>query len=296
MKWLARLKQFRRNILEKRRQKLFFKQGVILHRWGDYQLLAPEKHASIEFMSRQPYRDLCIGIAAKYVCEKYRNGTIVDIGANIGDTASIIASYTKNKMILVEASDFYFDFLQKNSKQLPNEIELVKAFISDGTHQSGELKHWGGTAHLDLESGHKIPLTQTRRLQDITDDDVAFIKIDTDGFDIKILKDSLDYLKKSLPAILFENQIMNSKQLLRANNIFKDLIQIGYKHFSLWDDAGFYITCTSSLDLLKDFNRYLCKIWNYEQTTKSISNYDVLCLKPEDADICNRICDFYHKY
>ena len=296
MRWPEALRKIRRVLLERRQRKKFFKQGVTLHQFGNYEISIPSNHATIGFMSRQPYRDLCIGIAAKQICEKYPFGTIVDIGANIGDTASIIASYAKNKMILIEASKYYFDFLQYNSKKFLNETVLINSFIGEGTNESGELKHWGGTAHFQPDSKASGHLIKTKRLREVVDENVTFIKIDTDGFDFKIISDSLDYLQQNLPAILFEVGIRNLNDLESADDTFSKLRTIGYTHFLIWDDAGFYLSYTCSLQTLKDFNRYLFKIWSYEQTTKSISNYDVLCLKAKDSDICNLILDYYRKY
>jgi FkbM family methyltransferase len=293
MKWIDCLKQIRRDIADKREERLFFKQGVTSFQCGNYRILAPENHATIGFSLRQPYRDLCIGIAAKYTCEKYRDGTIVDIGANIGDTASIIASHTSNKMILIEASNYYFRFLQDNSRKIPNQTVVVNAFIGDGTVQSGELKHWGGTAHFEAGSDRNQLSIATKKLRDVVDDKVVFIKIDTDGFDYKIINDSLDYLKEKLPSIIFEGMIRSSADLEQANEVLVKLIEIGYTHFLIWDDPGFFITSTNSLATLKDLNRYLFAIWSFEQTKKSISNYDILCLKADDADICHQIREYY---
>jgi hypothetical protein len=89
VKWLADLKKtIRRVVLDGARRERFFRQDVTSYQSGNYQILAPMGHTIMGFMSSQPSRDLCIGIAAKYTCEKYPNGTIVDIGANIGDTAA----------------------------------------------------------------------------------------------------------------------------------------------------------------------------------------------------------------
>jgi FkbM family methyltransferase len=292
----AAVRKLRTKLLEQRERRRFFKQGVTAYQFGNYKIRVPENHATIKFMSRQPYRDLNIGVAAKFVCDKYRNGTIVDIGANIGDTASIIASQTKNKMILIEASAYYFDFLQQNSRLFPNETVLVNSFIGDGTSQSGELKHWGGTAYLEPSPRSDAQPIQTRRLQDVVDDDVAFIKIDTDGFDFKIINDSLAYLKRTLPALFFENSIRSDGDLQKADDTFSRLMEAGYVHFMVWDDPGFYITYTGSLDTLKDLNRYLFKIWAHEEAVKSIANFDVLCLKAEDTDVCHSIREYYRRY
>jgi FkbM family methyltransferase len=196
-------------------------------------------------------------------------------------------------MILIEPSEYYFRFLQENSKKFPNQIELVNFFIGSGKTESGELRYWGGTARFESDPGSQSKI-QTRRLQDVVDENVVFIKIDTDGFDKQIIYDSLTYFKRKLPAIIFENEIRDYNDLQMADRLFLDLTQIGYMHFIIWDDPGFYITATNSLETLRDLNLYLYKVSSYKY--KGIHNYDVLCLKAEDIDVFNKIRDFYRKY
>ena len=82
-----------------------------------------------------------------------QNGIIVDIGANIGDTLFSIFHNCKNKIICVEPSYMYYNFLTQNYKLL-NEVErtrveLINKFIGTGVF-SGELVHEHGTAHIVL--------------------------------------------------------------------------------------------------------------------------------------------------
>lgn len=106
------------------RNKVYAHQGTVKMTWGGFTLEVPKYHRLRRLRQSQPYRDLCVGITAKFVTEKYANATIVDICANIGDTAAIIAQYTSAKIVLVEANDYYAGILTKNVRQFPNEIEI----------------------------------------------------------------------------------------------------------------------------------------------------------------------------
>ena len=108
-------------------------------KFGAYEIEAPANHQILSLVKSQPYRELCVGITAKYVSAKYPNGTMVDIGANIGYTAAIMATYARNKLILVEGTSYYFDFLVRNTCQLSNEIVTKKALVADGSTLSGSF-------------------------------------------------------------------------------------------------------------------------------------------------------------
>lgn len=286
------LRKRRRQYLDKH----YFEQDFTKIKCGAYEIEAPKHHLLTKVLKLQPYRDLCIGISAKYISVKYPNKAIIDIGANIGDTAAIIATYAQNKLILIEASDYYFDILVRNTLQLPNEIITKKCLVSDGSQISGSFTHKGGTAFFREETNGKIQI-KTARLSDLTDENVCFIKTDTDGYDFKILIDNLEWIASTRPAILFENQILNNKDLNNSNKLFTHLLQIGYIYFIVWDDAGFHLVSTTSLDILMNLNFYLFKLWQNEYSEqKSVHNYDVLCLYQTDEDVYKNICEWYKKY
>jgi FkbM family methyltransferase len=279
---------------ERQKEKLFFKQGFTHIKCGVYKIIAPDAHPLINLIKTQPYRDLCVGISAKYIAKKYPKETIVDIGANIGDTAAMIATYCSNKLILVEASDYFFDILSQNISQFPNECVVEKVLISDGNLVSGTFHHWGGTASF-LERKDGQMQMETKQLSDVADETTCFIKTDTDGYDFKILIEGLDWLNTVHPAILFENQIRSSQDLNSANDLYQHLMQIGYEYFILWDDPGFHLLSTTSIDDLTGLNLYMFKVWECDGP-KSICNYDVLCLHKNDKDIYDDISAWYKNY
>jgi FkbM family methyltransferase len=284
---------------ERRRQYLdkhYFEQSFIKIKCGAYEIEAPKNHLLVKVLEFQPYRDMCVGITAKYISAKYPNKAIIDIGANIGDTAAIIATYAQNKLILIEASDYYFDILVNNTLQLPNEVITKNCLISDGNQISGSFTHRGGTAFFREEASGEIQI-KTVRLSSLTDENVCFIKTDTDGYDFKILNDNLEWLASARPAILFENQILNNQDLDDSNELLTRLAEIDYAYFIVWDDAGFHLLSTTSLDVLKDLNRYLFKVWETRSDKqKNVYNFDVLCLNLTDEDVYKNICEWYRKY
>lgn len=283
------------NFILKINKKSFFNQRLSKVKCGNFEILAPSNHLLINFQSTQPFRDLCIGITAKFVCEKYPNSTIIDVGANIGDTAAIIATYTKSKMILVEGSDYFFDILNLNVKKISNETVLHKAFVSDGSKLTGSLHYWGGTSFFKESNDKNSRTINSVRLCEIADGQTTFVKIDTDGYDFKILLDSIDWLSNSTPAILFENSVRNLEDFVNSQQLFSKLRQIGYQYFIIWDDAGYHIVSTKSLEVISDLNSYLLKIWN-GNGHKSIYNYDILCLHSKDEDIHNYVNEWYKNY
>lgn len=272
----------------------YVKQGSTRIRVGEFELSAPKGHLLVGANSSQPYRDLAVGIVAKFVAEKYRTGTVVDIGANIGDTAAIIASYSNHRIVLVEPSDFFYGFLEENVKQLPNEVHLKRVLVSTGQTLTGTFHYRGGTAYFHEDSDGKVE-AKSEKLCEIADQDTHFVKVDTDGYDVRILSSSLEWLRVHRPAIMFENSIQSEAELEETNRLFDDLAQAGYWHFVVWDDPGFHIVSTGSLDVIKDLNRYLFKL-KEKGFSRAVSNYDVLCVHDTDTDIYEQVSAWYREY
>jgi hypothetical protein len=166
--------------------------------------------------------------------------------------------------------------------------------ISNGKNILGSMHHRGGTAYFHEGFGGKTEI-KTSRLHEVVDKNTRFVKIDTDGYDISILNDSFEWLAEGHPAILFENDIRDIKDLTAVDELFDNLKKIGYEYFVVWDDPGFHVVSTQDLGIIKDLNRYLFKL-HQSEFQRGISNYDVLCLHREEIDIYNKVCGCYKTY
>jgi FkbM family methyltransferase len=267
----------------RRREKQYRSQRLVTVRCGSYELTVPESHVLVTHRTVQPFRDLCVGIAAQHISRKYPVGTFVDVGANVGDTAAMMATHADNPLILVEPSDYFFDLLARNVAQLPNVRRLKKVLVANGGSIAGDFEHRSGTASFRADESGSVR-TMTERLSRICDDTTCFIKLDTDGYDFLILRDSMDFLASQRPAILFENQIRTVEDLDASNQVLAALSKVGYSGFVVWDDPGFHLVSTTEIEVLQDLNSYLFNVWTHPGH-RSICNYDVLCLHDRDVDL-----------
>ncbi|MDB4913247.1 MAG: hypothetical protein JWM95_891 [Gemmatimonadetes bacterium] len=286
LRWLRRL---RRTYLDRayRRQRLV----PVVH--GAFSIAAPKDHILVRILATQPQRDLCIGIAAKFLSQKYPDASMIDVGANIGDTAAVIATYAANPLILVEGSDYFFEILKVNARQFRNPIRLEHAMIATGEVISGGLRHWGGTAEFDEDPNASTKFT-SRRLADIADGRTCFVKSDTDGYDFKILLSSVDWLARARPGVLFESQIRTDADLAEADHLCDALEAAGYTHWIVWDDTGLYMLATTSIVTIKELNRYLLTIWR-GNGRRSIWNFDILCLHGQDGDVFEQVRTWFEQ-
>jgi FkbM family methyltransferase len=286
----SKLRAYRRRRAE---HQFVTRQGVVQLQVGDFILDAPSKHILVRLQSLQPYRDLAVGIVARELARKYPGETFVDIGANIGDTAAIMATYAPNPKILVEPSYFYCNFLRRNAARIPSVAQIHQVLISSRERETGMLVHGDGTARF--ETGALTNTWECKQLAKIADESTRFIKIDTDGFDVPILAASLDFLTQRQPCLFYENAVPTQEALDASNRLLGDLAEAGYRYFAVFDDAGLHLVSTSDLSLLQDLNRYLFKSLTGPRA-RDLYNWDVLCLPAADEDVFVAVTDYYRQY
>lgn len=115
-------------------------------RIGAYDVLLPPSHHLKSFLSTQQYRFLNLGLAAQYLSLKYPKSSVIDVGANIGDTAAMIATFTASKLVLVEPAQEFHDYLAFNASKLPNDVQIIKAIIASGGSITGSIHVREGNA------------------------------------------------------------------------------------------------------------------------------------------------------
>lgn len=271
----------------------FLSQGSCVLTVGGIPLEIPERHPLPGLMADQPLRDQCVGVTAKFTAEKYPSATMIDIGANVGDTAAIIAESCSNPLLLVEASDFFHGYLIRNTPKLKNRVSVRKVFVADGADISGELFHWGGTAEWK-ESTESVAIP-TEKLGALTNDDVCFVKTDTDGHDFKILLAGIGWLADQRPVIVLESQVRNTDDLELSDQLLTELHRVGYNSFMVWDDAGFHLLSTTDPNVVMDTNRYLLQ--SEESGAKHrIYNFDIACFHQNDTDIFHKVSDWWRSH
>lgn len=238
---------------------------------GAYTIRAPAGHPTINKQFDQPYRDRAVGHIARAVADAYPDASFVDIGANIGDTAALMASAAPNPLILVEPSDYFHELLVENVTRLPNVRRIERCLV--GVDSPGQLRHWGGTAVFEPGTGDTLP---TRQLAEIVDDDTRFVKIDTDGYDFAIIRKAAAWLAAQHPALYYEVDCSTDELLGQADAALDALAAAGYRHFAVWDDPGFLLLATDDIDAVRQLQSYLHRIRRTAGAAHRITGLDVL--------------------
>jgi hypothetical protein len=98
-----------------------------------------------------------------------------------------------------------------------------------------------GTGRIDTTRNGSLTV---RPLSAIVDEhpefsDVSFIKIDTDGFDIAILRGAFDLLAAKKPVLFFEyDPKLFGPVSIDGDQIFRELATIGYADMLVYDNRG----------------------------------------------------------
>lgn len=136
---------------------------------------------------------------------------VIDVGANVGDTAALVAEAVPDaRFLCVEGSTDYAPFLRANVERLRINAECVERYCGDddGLLAGVGAQEQEGTGRLMASS---VPYTgvPTQTLDRIVEAHPAFarpdlLKVDTDGYDAKVLRGSRRLLADTRPVLFFE--------------------------------------------------------------------------------------------
>jgi FkbM family methyltransferase len=213
-------------------RRLLVRAGDPLLGWrvGDTELLLPLSHELPFYRHDHPLYDRAIGrIAAE------AGGPVVDIGANVGDTAAEIRAHTIAPILCVEGDDRFFALLERNAPRLAP-VELEHAFVDAPAH--GRVERGAGTAHIVAGDG----ALRTKPLSRILEEHPSFaepalLKLDTDGFDVPIVLANLELLARVRPLLFFEYD----PHLGATPDVFEKLRDIGYRRMDVYENTGEHV-------------------------------------------------------
>lgn len=218
-------------------------------------LTMPLSHRLYEIASLNEMYDTYI----TRVCEALRESSsrlcLIDIGANIGDTALRMNPRKGDCLLCVEPAPEYAALLKKNTKAL-NGVCFVETFLGarDET-QSGAYKRIHGTGYIDKQSqGDKESTIKLSTLDSLleknhTYKEPDFIKVDTDGYDFNILMGAEKVLRQCMPVLSFECwHGIDPDYETSFINLSRFLVTIGYKRALFYDNSGVPLTVANLSD------------------------------------------------
>lgn len=212
-------------------------QGVELvlpwaHRLPDYAESSPEYGQNLP--------RLAAGLAKADGCPV----SVIDIGANIGDSALQILAATDGRVLCVEGDRFYLDFLHLNVDSDPRisvEESLVQNDNDDAAVSMAPVRVGGTTRFEPGESSLTAPtvsMTELRRRHPDFDN-LRLVKSDTDGYDVELIPGLAKTWADSRPVLFFEyDHVLSRLAGNEPQQVWKELGALGYRHVGVWDNGG----------------------------------------------------------
>lgn len=238
---------------------------------------------------------------ARPVHAKYPDMIAVDVGAHIGDTAARIREACPASIVCVEGDLTLLDTLRRNADQLGG-LTIRTEYLSDRT-ETCAVKVTQKGSNSTLVPSVEGPGTESVRfttldelLNDADRRRVKLLKIDTEGFDGKVLRGGPRLLAESRPIILFEINRENLGALgedgLATLNLLKGF---GYSHVLIWDGFARFLLATTldQTDLIRDLLEYT----DFRETRLfRITYLDICVFHPDDADLAAQCVELERRH
>lgn len=242
-------------------------------------------------LNRKAFPDYSSNIAriTKYVKAKYPDLTFVDIGANVGDTMVLVHNAANLPILCVEGDSKFFSILKMNATRYKTDVYIEKTFVGSVTGEiKGSVDSQRGTARL-VEDATSSETLHLERLADIFKSQPLFakskmIKVDTDGFDTRILRSELELLSDLKPVLFFEYDPYSFRKYSDEGfKVYGDLRSIGYTNAMFYDNTGDYLLTTdlSNEPLIQDIHEFY-------SGRGGLSYCDVCAFHAVDSDICRK--------
>lgn len=218
-----------------------------------------------------------------YIRESRGSLSMIDVGANIGDTVLTTNPGTNDGYLAIEPHPDFIEYLRSNVGSIAGiVIEQLACGQTEGVVAIGEAAR--GTARND--EGSPAASVRMRPLDDVWEDvwggrRVDFLKIDTDGFDVDVLIGALRLIESQEPWILYECDIaLTLDGFDRHFEIFSALRSVGYERIIAFDNFG---NMLDSIGL--DEHSRLRRLLLSQNAHGPIYYHDVLAVPPTmDAD------------
>jgi FkbM family methyltransferase len=183
-------------------------------------------------------------------------GWIVDVGANVGDTAAVISKECDNPIVCVEASDEFYPLLVRNTAGLP--VRCIYAMAGTGRY-GGKLVSLGSTARLSRSETESpaVPLDDLLSTSGVPSNEVVLIKTDTDGYDADAILSAEGVIRSSEPLLFWENYFLDCVEERDLDTLYRTINAWGYQHIWVFDNFGNLMLAECGYAALRDLNRYI---------------------------------------
>ena len=288
----AYLRELRRGeVRGRRRRKLLRRARRQLLKLGDPDVIAPLEDFSFQtpFSSNIlllhfefPLYDTGLPRLARAIRAARGNLVMVDVGANVGAVTYLVSRATPGKFLGIEANPRFRPSLAHNFAQIPGSQWRLVALTDQPRQLTARHHYLDGNSNIEPAPGGET-------LEFITLDDALaaapdfaapnLVKIDTEGFELRILRGGGKTLSSHHPTLFFEFfPEFIRREGGEPEDVFAVLRGHGYDYFMFYDGDGNFLVSLSGdqTEPLRSLRRY-CELRH--------SFFDVAAFHRADRDL-----------
>lgn len=178
---------------------------------------------------------------------------VVEVGANIGATlVPRCADFPDVSFHLFEPVPAFYELLVRNKESFSaTNACLHNVGIGDKDNDVMKITCDLGNGGMSIADGPPIDAVNVRsRTLDalFPSEDIAFVKIDVDGYEAKVLSGAEKLLKRCQPDVFMEfyPELMRSNGV-KPEEVLERLLSVGLCHFTVYTNTGQLLRSTDSI-------------------------------------------------
>lgn len=242
---------------------LFRQQALKTIKIGKFDLRLNRNHTLGFNIKHYPLYNQNLPRLVAFLEQTFPGLSVIDIGANVGDTTLFIKNKADVPVICIEGNEFYSGLLKENTKSFDN-VTVIRAFLSDkaGVFNARFQFDKGTMSVYQKTEGTEVAMVS---LDDIINQhpalfsEVRVLKTDTDGYDMKIIRGAWNFLRTKSPVLFLEyDRVYLKAQGENGIDTLRQLADIGYYRIFFYDNYGRFITmltmdCMAAIESLHEY-------------------------------------------
>lgn len=172
-----------------------------------FPVVLPPGHRLPWYQDIHPTYDTYAAEVLREVCSEADRPLLVDVGANVGDTALLaLGAVPSIHVLAVEGDPYFLDYLRRNTALVGDRVTVIPAFVRAGDSDQLEYRSDGSTGGFVRSSaGGATPgVSAGDLLTPAHGHDLVIWKSDTDGLDITLLIENWDAIADRCDVLWFE--------------------------------------------------------------------------------------------
>jgi FkbM family methyltransferase len=259
-------------------------------RFGSFSIRLPPDHLLPEYQRKHPSYDRFLPFLAGRL---QGNGTVIDVGANCGDTVAAMAA--ENPLLhylCIEPERQFLRYLKANIALMQQavpclRIEALEAMVGRDITQAS-LAGVNGSKHAVPGAVGLKTTTLDAIVRNAERPTVRLLKSDVDGFDYDVVNSASDLLRRDGPLVYYECHFFDEDQRQGFETLMRSLVDAGYMRWAVFDNFGEILLSDTSPAQIEQLMLYVQR-QNQKRAQRTIYYFDILAAGTADAAFIDRV-------